>query len=517
MMNSLRGVLLTGSTGLLGRFLLRDLLLANCKVSVLVRDAADTKAADRIGAIIDFWSEALGRRLREPTIVSGDIREASLGLSGADCRWLAVSCDAVVHSAANLSFRVTGDGEPWATNVAGTQHLLDLCRRLSIREFHYVSTAFVCGEADGLVFENSLERGQRFHNPYEESKYEAERLVHRAVDFRSTIYRPSVIVGDSQTGYTSNYNGVYRFIEFGARLAERMATNERAAPGRRRLDLRLPFTGDEPRNLVPVDWVAQAIVQLVNKSEWHGRTYHLVARQPTQARLIEEVGEKLLNLEGVRFVGRQAISNPTSLEQLYFDHLDEYMPYHRGDPAFDFRNLAAALPDLPAPLVDRTVMTRLIEFAIADRWGRRRGARSSAPTSEGRIDCRKYVEETFPTAAGQSSLARSIGLEVVFGLVVHGPTGGKWTLSWIKGELVSVCRGLTKNADVCYRFTLATFDDVVRGKTKPADAFFAKQIEVDGDVEKALKLAVLFGHFLAETPSAMQAGKEKCDALPRIP
>jgi thioester reductase-like protein len=516
MIHGRRGVLLTGATGLLGRFLLRDLLQADYRVAVLVRGAGDAQAAERIGAIVDFWSAELGRRLPQPIVVGGDIRQERLGLSAADRRWLAVSCDAVVHAAASLSFRRMADHEPFATNVAGTLRLLDLCRRLRVGEFHYVSSAFVCGEADGLVCENTLERGQRFHNPYEESKYEAEKLVQRAAELRSTIYRPSVIIGDSRTGYTSNYHGIYRFIEFAARLAVHAATTDPTSRSRRRLDLRLPFTGDEPRNLVPVDWVSQAIVQLLSRPECHGRAYHLVAAQPTPARLIKEVAVDLLNLEGVRFAGQEAIADPSSLERLFFDHLDEYEPYHRGDPEFDARNLRAALPDLPAPTVDRALLTRLIQFAIADRWGRVRRGRPGLEASTSGFDCREYVEENFPNAAGQSSLARTIALEVVVGLDVSGPTGGEWTLSWSKGELASVCRGHTQEPDVCYRFTAATFEQIVRGKLSPTDAFFAKQIEVNGDVEKALKLAVLFQHFLLETGPAPNAGKEECDALPRL-
>jgi thioester reductase-like protein len=516
MMRGPRGVLLTGSTGLLGRFLLRDLLLANCRVSVLVRDAGDVRAADRIREIVDFWSEALGCCLPRPTVVGGDIREEGLGLTAADRRWLAVSCDAVIHSAANLSFRLTADGEPWATNFAGTQRLLDLCLRLGITEFHHVSTAFVCGESNGIVFEDSVERGQRFHNPYEESKYEAERLIGQATDIRSTVYRPSVIVGDSVTGHTSNYHGIYRFMEFAARLSTPIVQTDGSTTSRRRLDLRLPFTGDEPRNLVPVDWVAQAIIRLVMRPECHGRNYHLVSSRPTPARLIEEVAQSVLNLEGIRFAGGEAVIDRSPLERLFFEHLEEYAPYHRGDPSFDCRHLSAALPDLPAPPVDRELLRRLVVFARDNRWGRNRCARSAPVESESRFDCRRYIEQTFPEAAQQSSLARTIGLEVVVSLDVHGPTGGQWTLSWIKGELAEVRCGLTGNADVLYRFASTTFESVIRGKRSPQDAFFSKQIEVEGDIEKALKLAVLLGLFLAEAPAGSRARKETADALPQL-
>ena len=156
-----------------------------------------------------------------------------------------------------MSFRETVQGEPWRTNVAGTESLLRLCREVGISEWHQVSTAFVCGRAAGVITEE-LRESESFNNPYEESKRQAERLVRSTPGLRATFYRPSVIVGDSVTGHTSSFNGLYRFLEMGIRLA--------GAPddsGQALLPLRLPLSGDETWNLVPVDWVARAMVELL--------------------------------------------------------------------------------------------------------------------------------------------------------------------------------------------------------------------------------------------------------------
>ncbi len=142
-----------------------------------------------------------------------------------------------------------------------------------------VSTAFVCGDRAGPVAEEELDCGQGFHNDYERSKFEAERRVRTARGLHPTVYRPSVIVGDSVTGFTSSYHGPYRFLELGTRLA----APPRLPGSPQRLPLRLPFSGDEPRNLVPVDWVARAIVRIVGQPWWHGRTYHLVAAATDRA------------------------------------------------------------------------------------------------------------------------------------------------------------------------------------------------------------------------------------------
>ncbi len=495
-----RWVLLTGATGFLGRYLLRDLLASGRQVAVLARDARGLSADERIRELSATWAAA------PPVVLSGDLRAPGLGLSAADRQWAARHVRCVVHAAADVSFRRSPAGDPWATNVEGTERLLELCAALGVSEFHHVSTAFVCGDRAGPVGEDELDRGQGFHNDYERSKFEAERRVRAAGGVRATVYRPSVVVGDSRTGYTGSYHGLYRFLELGARLAAPPPTRP---SGRRSLPLRLPLTGSEPRNLVPVDWVARAVVRLVNDPRRHGLTYHLVAREPVPMRDIEAVAAEVLAIDGVRWAGPGPLSEPTALEGLFWQQVRDYWPYLRGDPVFDCRNTRAALPDLPAPALDRALLTRLIRFAVADRWGRH--GRPAA--RDGGVDCARYVEEFFPEAARRSALAR-VPLDLTVAVAVTGPGGGAWSLRWAGGNLVSVGRGPEPAAAVTYRMDVATFGAVVSGRLSPHDAFLARQVEIEGDVEKGLKLAVLFGHFVQEFPFAPPPEAADAVALP---
>src|ERR1022692_2568037 len=127
-----RVVLLTGATGFLGRYLLRDLLLSGQRVAVLARDSRAGRVENRIKELLNFWGESLGRPLPCPVILQGDLSHAGLGLTFADRRWLGRHCQSVLHAAANLSFRPSPDGEPWKTNVNGTQALLRLATELHI-------------------------------------------------------------------------------------------------------------------------------------------------------------------------------------------------------------------------------------------------------------------------------------------------------------------------------------------------------------------------------------------------
>jgi nucleoside-diphosphate-sugar epimerase len=510
-----RAILLTGATGFLGRYLLRDLLRAGHAVAVLVRDSHMAPAADRVKELVAFGSASSRISLPAPTLLVGDLTTPGLGLDGADRRWLATHSGAVLHAAAHLGFRRTADGEPWTTNVGGTQYLLELCADLGLTEFHHISTAFVCGDRTGTIREDELDRDQRFHNDYEQSKFEAEQRVRQCRALQTTIYRPSIIVGDSGTGYTAGYSGIYKLIELVARLAEarrRKAARHPRGRGTTSLALRLPGTGAEPRNLIPVDWVAQAVVRLMARPDCHERTYHLTSPWPVRSRDIKEVAEDLLGIDGIGWAGSADLPDPTALEQLFLDQCREYLPYRHGDPAFDCRNTRQELPQFLPPRMDRALLTRLIQFAIADNWGRSRLA--DGAVSGTRSDCSRYIEEFFPQHIARFSLAQTVRLTLTVGLDLRGPGGGQWTCRWTEGELVDVQRGLSDGVEVIYRTDPATFSAVVEGRQTPQQAFFTRRIEIEGNLETGLKLAVLFGQFVREFPYPIPENREAMDATP---
>jgi thioester reductase-like protein len=482
------GILLTGATGLLGRFLLRDLLRQGRDVIVLARDAGSRTAPQRVAEVVALWSDTLGTRLKPPIVLAGDLHQPALGLSSTDRAWLGRSCASVLHAAAHVGFRGTDDGEPWRSNTEGVRNLVATCTAAGIRELHHVSTAYVCGRRTGVIREDELDVGQDFHNDYERSKCEAERLLRQSEGLRVSVYRPSLLVGDSRSGYTSTYHGIYRFLELADRLAQP------GESGRRCLPLRVPWCGNESHNLVPVDWVAAAITHIVGRPRLHGFTYHLTASEPVASRLIEEVATEVLNLEGVSWAGPVEPRDPTSLEQHFLDHVRDYLPYRDAEPHFDCFHTRCALLPLPPPVLDRALLSRLIRFAVADRWGRRqRQSNSTTP-----IDCVRYVEEFFPEAIRRSPLA-SVPLDVTIGLDVRGQPDGQWTFRWVGGELAGIHRGHIEG-EVVYRLDIDTFAVVVAGRLDVQEAFFARQIDIEGDIEKGLKLATLFMLLVREFP-----------------
>ncbi|MCA8997635.1 MAG: SDR family oxidoreductase [Planctomycetaceae bacterium] len=359
-------ILLTGATGLLGRYLLKDLLQAGHQVAAVVRPSRRSDPEVRVEAAMRVWESQLGKSLPRPMVLGGDINSPDLGLDGRQIRWAAENCDTIIHNAASLSFVSTGrESEPWVSNVDGTRNVLEFCEQASIRNFFHVSTAYVAGKRTGIVRESELDEGQEFANPYEESKVEAEKMVRDAKFLDSlTVFRPAIIVGDSQTGMTFTYHNFYVVLQLCYTLARSMGkvdlTGKVSSPG-----VQVNVDGHECKNLVPVDWVSQVMSQIVSDPALHGETYHLAPRVPVSSRLIRDVIEEVVGVYGLGFSGADStMGTDNEIEEVFFKHMEVYHSYWKDDPIFDASNTRAACPDLPCPHVDREMLLRLARVAI---------------------------------------------------------------------------------------------------------------------------------------------------------
>jgi predicted lipid carrier protein YhbT len=291
---------------------------------------------------------------------------------------------------------------------------------------------------------------------------------------------------------------LYRFLEMAARLAAIHASESNA-----QVPLRLPLSGTETWNLVTVDWVSHAIVELMLRPECHGRTYHLVSPAPVPTSFLKDVGATELNMHGVEFAGSGLLTQPSRLEELFFAGIEEYWPYLSGNPVFSTKNTTEGLPHFPLPVFDRALVERLIRFAVAHRWGRSSRPAKVTPEPVIASGCANYIEEVFPKQAQRSQLAREARLDLTVSIELKGPGGGEWSCQWCKGELVGVRHGLCDKAAVVYHSDAATFEKLIQGRATAQDAFLEEKITITGNLETGLKLAVLLGKFLAETQPAV--------------
>jgi nucleoside-diphosphate-sugar epimerase len=210
-------------------------------------------------------------------LLSGDIVDMHLGLSGDEYAKLCDSVTDIFHLAAIAYLGVSRE-TAWRVNVDGTRNVLELARDCKqLRRLSHFSTCYVSGDRVGVIAEDELGTGQAFRNAYEETKFQAEKLVQRAGEsLPVSILRPSSVVGDSRTGEIDRFEGPYY-------LGILLVTSPLVMP------LPLPGNGVAPLNVVPVDFVVDATLAIARDPRGAGRTFHLVDPNPMSARRVYEL------------------------------------------------------------------------------------------------------------------------------------------------------------------------------------------------------------------------------------
>ena len=274
---------------------------------------------------------------------------------------LNVSADDVVeihHLAAIYDLMVSRD-TGMRVNVDGTRHVLDFAERCrSLRRFHYVSTCYVSGRYPGTFMENDLDKGQTFNNYYEETKYLAEVDVQKRMrgGLPATIYRPSVVVGDSKTGATQKFDGPYFVMRW-------LLRQPRVAV--------LPVLLHSQRyrfNVVPRDFIIAAIERLSASPQSAGKVYQLADPDPmTVAETIDAVARatdrKVVRIPMPRAVAKAALDHVPGLYRL-MRIPSAAVDYFAHPTLYDTTNARTDLGSLPTPNF-RDYLPRLVEFVRA--------------------------------------------------------------------------------------------------------------------------------------------------------
>ncbi|WP_022836802.1 SDR family oxidoreductase [Salisaeta longa] len=274
-------IFLTGFPGFLGTRLVQALAqrTPDAHFQLLVQPKFETKAR-LVLQDLGLWDRA--------TLLPGDITQPDLGL-GDRYDAVAESITEAYHLAAVYDLSIPRE-VGWRINVEGTRHVLDLlddAPQLSV--FGYVSTAYVSGRRTGVIREEELTHHAGFKNFYEETKYHAEVLVQERFDTLPTVvFRPGIVVGDSKTGATDKFDGPY-FILSALQKLPRYTLMTRIG------------TGQETVNLVPVDFVIDAMLAL-STAEHAGTVFHLTDPQPLTTQQIMKTFTTLLNMK-VAYVG----------------------------------------------------------------------------------------------------------------------------------------------------------------------------------------------------------------------
>jgi thioester reductase-like protein len=256
-------VFFTGFPGFIGRKLVSRLLADDPEVRIAA--LVEEKMADDARNCAEQYDAS--DRIE---ILVGDIGERRLGLAESDYDRLVGEMTSAHHLAAIYNLAVPLEVAQ-RVNVDGTGNVVELCARAEkLERLNYVSTAYVAGMRTGTVYEHELVMGQDFKNHYESTKFQAEVWVREYLDkVPTTIYRPAIVVGDSQTGETQKFDGPYYIL----RTFQRMGGAPLAQFGR----------AEAPFNVVPVDFIVDAITAVAKDGSAVGETLHLVDPEPVTA------------------------------------------------------------------------------------------------------------------------------------------------------------------------------------------------------------------------------------------
>lgn len=247
----------TGATGFIGKRLVRKLLQRKgAVVHFLIRRESEGKVA----ALREYWGVGPARAVP----VFGDLTEKKLGVSADDLKALKGQIDHFFHLAAVYDLGADEESQV-AVNIDGTRHTLELAKAINAGHFHHVSSIAAAGLYEGVFREDMFEEAENIDHPYFMTKHQSEKLVRAEGKLAWTVYRPAMVVGDSQSGEMDKIDGPYYFFK----LIQRM---------RQILPPWMPSIGLEGGriNIVPVDFVVNALDHIAHGERRGGECFHLV-------------------------------------------------------------------------------------------------------------------------------------------------------------------------------------------------------------------------------------------------
>lgn len=368
---------ITGGTGLVGKNLIPRLLnkFPDSTITLLVRGEDEEEASERTRAIAreiaeEFTIPDAPQRIEG---MLGDVGLDHCGLNNAQLERIIAETTHIIHGAATIRFDHPID-EARAINCGGTRRMLAIAHmcaeRGRLERFVYIGSSSVSGQRSGHIYEDELEMGQKFFNTYEQSKNESERVVRNNFDrIPCTVFRPSIIIGDSRTGKTTSFNVIYiplRLVHKG-------------------LLRYVPGTPDTLMDLVPIDWVDDAMVHIMSKEESVGKVFHITAGPKRAARLDEVVvaavnyfdkHSPLQHPRTMEFITKEEYERRRAAmrgrEDALMSQLDTLLPYVTVNRLFDSTNTDKLLEGsgiVFPPFKDYS--DRIFEYCLRTNWGKR--------------------------------------------------------------------------------------------------------------------------------------------------
>ncbi len=486
-MNTTGSILITGITGTLGSVLAGRILRSGHCIKAVVRQQNRAEALARVKQVLDITKASYNDGNLE--VIPGDICEENLGISIKDLSGVS----SILHCAALLDFSDYSAERNHQVNVAGTANVLRLAESLHVPVCH-ISTAYVAGKRQGIVREDELNLGQEYHNSYEASKCQAEQNVQswsHKTGLPVTIFRPSILVGDSRTGRIVNFDGLYNLMRFFDNVAD-LVRNE---------EFRAAANPEATKNLIPVD-IASDMIWRITQNRQSG-VYHITNPEPISLACLRDIFVKLFDIPRAKFVEEKDFVRKKSsrYELMYKKASSLYSPYFRHEPIFDRINTEEALgkSESVVPGMDLDYFQKLLTYARNVNWGKKQ-IKSPMESNDryefivedyfNRFLVGKMHRQLLPDLKKLSASCRIRVSEVPF---------KNWSLRINHGRLEEI----STNGKLCQTTFIVngnTFERIITGKLPPQQAFFQKKVDITGNIEKGLMLATVLSAFFRKYP-----------------
>jgi nucleoside-diphosphate-sugar epimerase len=382
-------ILITGGTGFLGSHIGASLLSEGYEVVWLARSDGRLGAAERVERLLDWFGVEPAAR-RKSRVIEGEFTRPRLGLESSVYDGLLSGIDEIIHCASDTSFSEKKRAALENANIAGLRNALELAEQGQTFFFHLLSTAYVAGRRSGLCPEE-LVSPAAFTNPYEETKCRAEGIAAdlcRKAGIRLSIYRPSIVYGDSRSGRSLLFTALYYPVRTILFLKEVFEADIRKQGGRRaaamgvrieddgwtELPLRMEIENGGGLDLVPVDFFVAAFAALMGEA-LEGGVFHIASGRPARLADIVAYGSRLFHLRGIEVCSRRDLGGAprNALEVLFDRYVESYRPYLRDERTFAIGRGRPILErrGISCPDLSYEIFCRCMNFAVECDWGAR--------------------------------------------------------------------------------------------------------------------------------------------------
>lgn len=497
-------ILLTGVTGYLGKHILWQLLEQGYQVTVIVRRKKKSPEERVFGVLksVGSYNKAL------LDVIEGDVTESYCGIAPAELDKLAKKgISTLIHSAGLTRFDSHLSDEIFDNNLNGTKQAYVLAKYLGIINFHHISTAYVAGDTTKKFSSKDLELGQNFNNPYEASKYEAEKYLRHVCKIdaiRLVIYRPSIIVGGYPLGENNIVSTVYTFIKAlhfireccrrdlkrGKGLFARCGI--RQDPDAVYIPLRIVANAELGINLVSIDNVVDQVVNGLNKVDDKIISVVPLLGDDFSLNRLRDAVCNALAIKGISYVDKSEFDQQVRsvVEENFFRATSSYQPYLLSTPDF-----SEAEKETHKKIDIEKIAIDFIKLLDLKKTQKKSGDLNRlALNALGVSGAHDYFHRLINGQVGESFLRRIAYVDTKIRFLINGSQVFDQIIHFNKGDIYF---SREPGFDCSYELSQMVFNDIVTGKTDLRNAFFNGKIKIQGDREIALKFGFLFSdHFL---------------------